>query len=358
MPRHATVTLQFALVLVVVLAGCLGGFGPDTLAQGGERPTASSGPSSTTAVGDSTGSAAEGPDGTAEPSENPWGPEPIVVAIEAPPDRNVVPLVRRGAAFWEANATRYVGYSVDYEVRPDAGNPDLVVRFVDEVIGCERSNHTAGCAPYITSAAQINRPMTVEIKTGLSDASTEQVVAHELGHTLGLGHDDEPQAVMRTGVTLTTLPRPNATERGFPWADSDFTVHIDVDEASDPAAARAQVREALDYYERGAPGMPDNLTFEVVDDPDADLVVHYTPESACTVGSGSCGSSRGPDPDGDGASERYAQFTVTVVGVDTDAVGWHTGYWLAVAFGAEDDEDKPPVFRDASYQDRRSEWWE
>jgi hypothetical protein len=359
MSRHATVIPQLALVLVVVITGCLGGFGPDMLAQGGERPTASSGPSdTTTAVGDSTVSATGEPDGTAEPTANPWGSEPIVVAVEGPPDRDVVPLVRRAAAFWEANATRYVGYSVDYEVRPDAENPDLVVRFVDEVGGCERSNHTAGCAPYITSAAQINRPMTVEIKTGLSDVSTEQVVAHELGHTLGLGHDDEPQTVMRTGVTLTTLPQPNATERGFPWDDSEFTVHIDVDEAPDPAAARAQVREALGYYERGAPGMPDDLTFEIVDDPDADLVVRYVSESTCTVGSGSCGSSRGPDPDGDGASERYAQFTVTVVDIDTDAVGWHTGYWLAVAFGAEGDEDKPPVFREASYQDRRSEWWE
>jgi hypothetical protein len=118
------------------------------------------------------------------------------------------------------------------------------------------------------------------------------------------------------------------------------------------------VRAALGYYERGPPGMPDNLTFELVDDPDADIVVHYASQSACTVGSGSCGSSRGPDPDGDGASERYAQFTVTVVDIDGEAVGWHTGYWLAVAFGAEADADKPPVFRDASYQERRSEWWE
>jgi hypothetical protein len=69
-------------------------------------------------------------------------------------------------------------------------------------------------------------------------------------------------------------------------------------------------------------------------------------------------SSRGPDPDGDGASERYSQFTVTVVGVGTDAVGWHVGYWLAAAFGLEDDAEKPPPFRDASYQERRSEWWE
>lgn len=360
MSRHATRHLHLALVLVVVFAGCLGGFGPDTLAQGGERPGVGSGSSETAttpASGDAAGSGSDGSATAAAPTESPWGTDPIVVAVEAPPGRDVVPLVRRAAAFWEANATRYAGYAVDYEVRPDAPNPDLVVRFVDEIAGCERSDHTAGCAPYITSSAQVNRPVTVEIKSGLSDDSTVQVVSHELGHTLGLGHDDEPQDVMQTGVTLTTLPQPNATERAFPWADSEFTVYIDVDEAPEPAAARRQVREALGYYERGAPGMPDNLTFEVVDDPDADLVVRYASSSACTEGSGSCGSSRGPDPDGDGASERYSQFTVTVVGIDTDAVGWHAGYWLAVAFGADEDADKPPVFRDASYEERRSEWW-
>jgi hypothetical protein len=358
MPRHETVTLQAALVLVVVLAGCVGGFGPDMLAQDGGQHTAESAQTPTATGGDAPATVGDGDGATARPTESPWGTDPVVVAVEGPPGRDVTPLVRRGAAFWEANSTRYVGYSVDYEVRPDAENPDVVVRFVDEITGCERTKHTAGCAPLITSANQINRPVTVEIKTGLSDDSTAQVVAHELGHTLGLGHDDDPQGVMRTGVTLTTLPQPNATDRAFPWNDSEFTVYVDVDEAPNPGAARAQVRTALSYYERGAPGMPDNLTFELVGDPDADIVVHYASQSACTVGSGSCGSSRGPDPDGDGASERYAQFTITVVDIDSEAVGWHTGYWLAVAFGAEADADKPPAFRDASYQERRSEWWE
>lgn len=359
MLRHATHAHHLALVLVVVLAGCLGGVGPDTLAQDGEQPASESGASGvqTTAGGDAV---RDGGDrgSSAALTESPWGSDPIVVAVDGPPGRDVAPLVRQAAAFWEENAERYAGYPVEYEVRPNAANPDLVVRFVDEITGCESTHDTAGCAPYITNAAQVNRPVDVEIKTGLSDESTVQVVSHELGHTLGLGHDDEPQAVMRTGVTLTTLPQPNATERAFPWTDGGLTVYVDVDDAPDPAAARSQVRSALGYYERGAPGMPDNLTFEIVDDPDADIVVRYASESPCTQGTGSCGSSRGPDPDGDGASEYYAQFTVTVVGIDTDAIGWHTGYWLAVAFGAEDDADKPAVFRDASYSERRSEWWE
>jgi hypothetical protein len=346
--------VPLTIVVVVALAGCLGPvFGP-----GGSGAQSGTSPTDATAVRSDVGGAGPTGDGRTAEAENPWGDGPIVVGVESPPGRDVVPLVRTATAYWEANAERYAGYAVDYEVEPDASNPDLVIRFRDEITGCERSNHTAGCAPYITRAGQIRRPVTVEIKTGLSDASTVQVVEHELGHTLGLGHDDEPQAVMRTGVTLTTLPQPNATERGFPWADDEFTVYIDTADAPDPDAARQQVHEALGYYARGAPGAPDNLTFRVVDDPDAELVIRYATASSCTAGAGSCGSSRGPDPDGDGASERYSQFTVTVVGVDTAAVGWHAGYWLAAAFGTEADAEKPPPFRDASYDDRRSEWWE
>jgi hypothetical protein len=350
-------SLVVALLLVVVLAGCLGpSFGSDGLA-GDDRPSSGTSPAATAVDSEpgGDGSAEAGPATT--DGRSPWGSEPIVVAVDGPAGRDVVPLVRTATAYWETNATRFVGYAVEYEVRPDAANPDVVVRFRDEITGCEDSHDTAGCAPYITDAAQIDRPVTVEIKTGLSDDSTVQVVAHELGHTLGLGHDDEPQDVMRTGVTLTTLPQPNATERDFPWADGEFTVYVDVADAPDPAGAREQVREALDYYERDAPTGRE-LTFRVVDDPDAELVVRYADSSACSEGSGSCGSSRGPDPDGDGASERYSQFTVTVVGLDTDAVGWHVGYWLATAFGAETDAERPAPFRDASYEERRSEWWE
>jgi hypothetical protein len=348
-----------ALVLVVVLAGCLGpAFGSNSPSAGPDRPSSGTSPSGATAVERTSGSDDAPPtDHGDDAGANPWGSEPIVVAVEGPPDRDVVPLVRTAAAYWEANDTRYVGYPVDYEVRPDASDPDVVVRFRDVIEGCERNDHTAGCAPYITHSAQIQRPVTVEIKTGLSDASTIQVIEHELGHTLGLGHDDEPQDVMRTGVTLTTLPQPNATERAFPWTDGEFTVYVDVDEAPNPDAARGQVIRALNYYQRGAPGIPDNLTFEVVDDPDAELVIRYAETSSCTEGPGSCGSSRGPDPDGDGASETYAAFVVTIVGIDTEAVGWHAGYWLASAFGTEADAEKPPPFQNASYQDRRSEWW-
>jgi hypothetical protein len=66
----------------------------------------------------------------------------------------------------------------------------------------------------------------------------------------------------------------------------------------------------------------------------------------------------GTDPDGDGALERYTRLEIVVVGLDTEAVGWHVGRWLGVGFGLDADASFPPPLREnATYEDRRSEWW-
>jgi len=298
---------------------------------------------------------------TATPSANPWGSDPVVVAIrnEGGRDRDFASLVREATQFWEANDEQYLGFPVEYEVRPDATDPDLVIAFTDRIPDCGNVTDAVGCAPLFTDARQIDRPETVWVKTGLSDESTVLVTEHELGHTLGLTHDDPPHEVMRARSVLYTEPQPNATERAFPWADGNFTVRIDAANASDPASARTQVDHALTYYEDDPPGMPTNLTFERVGaDADAEILVRFGPTTDCGASSGSCISTYGVDPDGDGAIETYTRVEITLVDLDTDAVGWHVGYWLAHAFGAESDGEKPPPFRDASGRERRSAWWE
>ncbi|KTG08790.1 matrixin [Haloprofundus marisrubri] len=338
------------VALLVVTAGCLG-----SLADGGGSSDAPLPGSSST----STDHESE----TASTGTNPWGDDPIVVAVEnrGEPGREFTPLVRQATSYWEENAREYTGFDVDYRVVPDAENPDLVVEFVDEVPNCDNVTHAAGCAPRITDARQIQRPETVSVRTGLSDESTELVVRHELGHTLGLGHDDEPADVMAASSVLYTEPQPNATERAFPWDDAHFTVYADTESADDPEAAREQIRHAFEYYENGADGsVPANLTFEYVDSPeDADVKVLFEDGSACGDGPGSCAVSSGPDPDGDSAIERYEQLEITLVDLDSAAIGWHVGAWFATyGVGAEDPADKPEPFQDAGYSERRSNWWE
>ncbi|MGQ4554390.1 matrixin [Halobellus sp. GM3] len=355
-----------ALALVLVLSGCAG----PIVDVPGADPTTSRGGVGTTgsAVTDSpmpdapqaTSPAEPSPTPTAAPGrESPWGADPIVVAVAdaAGTGREWTPLVREAAAYWEERAERFAGYPVEYEIRPDASNPDLVVEFVDAVPECDGAADAAGCAPLIEDRRQIDRPETVSVRTGFSDDSTVLVLEHELGHTLGLTHEDAPADVMASRSVLYTEPLPDATERAFPWDDAEFTVYVDAANASDPDAFRRQVRHALTYYEDGPPGMPTNLSFTTVDSAAAEIVVRPVETSPCGGGAASCGRTAGWDPDGDGAIETYSQLRVSLVDLDADAVGWHVGYWMAHGFGAEADAEKPPPFRDASYEEIRSEWW-
>jgi hypothetical protein len=137
-------------------------------------------------------------------------------------------------------------------------------------------------------------------------------------------------------------------------------VYLDASRAHDPDAAREHVQHALDYYADGANGtVPENVSFSLTENRSAaDVVVEFTEDLPCRTGdSGSCGRVQGTDPDGDGALERYDRLRVTLSDIDTEAVGWHVGYWLGYGFGFDEDPEWPEPFRNASYEDRRSEWW-
>ena len=352
--------LAVAAVALVVVAGCVSPTGFDPGTTGVEGGSAAGGDTTGGTPVDSGGGSVDGDaDGsTATPGGNPWGERIVVGLVDGTGnDRDYAPMVREAAAFWEDTAERYAGFPVDYEVDPGAAEPDIVLRFVREVPECDGKTDAAGCAPVITDSRQIDRPEDVYVKSGLSFNSTVLVAKHELGHTLGLGHDDGPADVMAARSVLYTEPRPDAVDRAFPWADGDFTVRIDAENASDPAGAQSQVDHALAYYEDDPPGMPTNLTFTRTD-AEPEIHVRFGPTSDCGASSGSCIATYGTDPDGDGAIETYTRVEITLVGLDTEAVGWHVGYWLAHAFGAEADGEKPPPFRDASGRDRRSAWWE
>lgn len=295
--------------------------------------------------------------------DNHWREETLVVGMETPSNatRDYAPLVREALGYWEQHSEQYAGFPIEYRFEPDAEDPDLVVAFVPTIEDCGNENHTAGCAPVLTAAAQVDRPVRVRVRTTFSDNSTVQVLKHELGHTLGLNHGDEPRAVMAAKSQLTTPPQRDATDRALPWADPELSVYVDYGNVSaeNRDEIRAQVTEALDYYARGAEGyVPENVSFVTTDDRrTADVVVAFPESAACTSGSGSCGSVSGVDPDGDGELERYTRLRISVVGIDPPAVGWHVGYWLGYGFGFRGTSEYPPPFRDASYEERRSEWW-
>ncbi|KTG30616.1 hypothetical protein [Haloferax profundi] len=380
--------LPIFVVLLVVLAGCtapvsLDGDGPavttatDTTTPATATQTTDSTETTptppTTIEPETTTSSSEttAPQTTTAESEavtttyppasgyGPWGSDPVIIEVRAPNDgRDYETLVREATVFWERNDARYLGYEVEYAVSSDVRNPDIILQFSDTIPECSGQADAVGCAPYITDARQIDRPETVYVKTGFGDDSTVEIVEHELGHTLGLAHGDEPADLMNATGILYTLPRTNATEKAFPWDDPEFTVYVNESGAREPDGAREQVGHAFDYFAAGAPGMPDTLSFRYVDDPEAaDIHVSFSETSPCGTGAASCAAVTGYDPDGDGALETYDRFRIVLVDLDTEAVAWHVGYWTAHYLGAEEDADKPDPFQNATYTERRSEWW-
>ena len=366
-----------AVLLCVVVAGCSA---PVSLPSPGEGDVETPGdatppPRTDSTPDDDSGGGGEGSDApnaawddgsTPVPAvDNPYDEGTLTVAIDAAnvsAGRDVRPAVREALDYWEANSRHYAGYAVDYRLLSEdaaQSEADLVVRFVSDISDCGREQHVAGCAPYVTRGP-VKRPVTVRIKTGFDDNSTTLVLEHELGHTLGLGHDDEPSDVMAGATMLTTQPRTDASDREFAWNHSTLSVYVDYAGVEDRRATERQVAAALGYFEDGAAGsVPENVSFVSVDDPDrADVVIRFADDLSCETRRGSCGRVEGYDPDGDRELETYSRLEVTIANLDTDAVAWHVARWVGRGLSLDSDAEYPePLRESASPAERRSEWW-
>ncbi len=131
--------------------------------------------------------------------DNPYDKSTLVVATEGSSGTDHQPAIKDALAYWEGNnSDEYAGYPIKYELAPTAENPDVVIRWVDEIEYCGETTETeiAGCAPIVTESTSTPNRVIVRVETGHSDSATREIIKHEIGHTLGLEHDDEPQDVM------------------------------------------------------------------------------------------------------------------------------------------------------------------
>ncbi|WP_137287806.1 zinc metalloprotease [Halorussus salinisoli] len=294
------------------------------------------------------------------PTENPWRDDTVVVAVEnsASADRNVTRLVAKTLDYWETHDDEYAAYSVDFVLKPDAEDPDVVVSFTEAVQCSGHTEAVAGCAPVLNETYRPTPPETVEIEAGHNDRSTLLTLKHEFGHVLGIRHCHRPLAIMGSNCPGgVDQDRPDATDRPLAWQSSNLTVYVDSSGVSHPV--NDQIDHALTYYERGADGtVPEDLSFTRVDRRSAaDVVVRFG-DSECGANAPSCFSYRGRDVDGDGRLEYYVSSTIVLSPeIDRKAVGWHAGYGLGYLLGAEQQSELPPPFVNAGYGERRSDWW-
>jgi len=301
--------------------------------------------------------------------ENPWGKQTVTVAVrnEVNQSRTLDPLVDQTLAYWNDEGSEYANYNVTFVRATDGRDPDIVVELVGQITECEDedTDSTVGCAPLLDQQDVPEDPARVEVVAGYSNESTETILRHEFGHVLGIEHGEEPMPTMKAISSFRYLSQPDLADRAVPWQNSTLAVHVDVSTlpGHDREDAREQVRHALEYYESGADGaVPSNVSFQRTSNRSAADVRISFPDDAFDCGDerlreGSCGYSWVYDTDTDDAPEYFADYEIRVRGLDTDAIGWHVGYWLSDAMGLGED-GRPAPFVDADYDDRRDEWWE
>lgn len=318
----------------------------------------------------STTTEASGPTtATPEPdiqqADNPWNQDTVRVALERNGHAEIdyERTLRSAIEYWNRN-TRYGEYTVDFFYVADPDDADLHVEIRDSVEECgiENGSDVLGCAPLLVEGTRADVPVTVDIESGYNTESTEGIMIHEFGHILGIRHGEEPQEYMQPAETVYRVDQPNASERAYPWETTEFRFYAATDglPKGEQDATRDQVGHVVDYYEHikdEDDDVPSNISVGWTDTrSEANVVVSFPEDLPDGTDRGSSLSQFGFDPDGDGAIEYYENVSIAVADIDTDARGWHTGYWFGLALGI-DEGDLPAPFQSASYEDRRSDWW-
>lgn len=141
----------------------------------------------------------------ARPDTHPLeGTNAVEIVDRSKGDHDLEALTREALAFWNENAPQYAGFEVDF--RLTANEPDVEIAYVDtreDLRGCREhaSEQVLGCAPLLRTGNRLNRPATVEVvATDRPYGDVLITTKHELGHTLGLDHDDEPAYIMSNRI--------------------------------------------------------------------------------------------------------------------------------------------------------------
>jgi len=301
---------------------------------------------------------------TLRPSDPFFGEPPAVVGINktSSVDRDFTGLVEETLAWWESQPATHKNYSTTFVLRPNATAPDIEVRFVEHIppttCEAEPGDDLLGCAD-VLSGRNFVEDALVRIKTGYTDASTSQTLKHEFGHIHGRQHNQSPMPVMSPTGNGTLLPQPDATDRAFPWQRSNLSYYL-ASRVSDRVGQQyaEQVRHAEEYYKQRADGhVPKNLTLTRIDNRSAADIVIIEESSNATRGDGSIDYIVGRSTDTDPGLEYYTFDKIYLSGLEPNRYGWHVGYWLGFAFGAETIDELPPPF-DEPEEDPRESWWQ
>jgi hypothetical protein len=288
--------------------------------------------------------------GDSDPAENPWGSDTITVAVvdETQFERDWQPLVYDAISYWNDNMSA-IGYEGRFVYTPGT-DADLVIRVVDDIDDCANANDPLGCAPVYTEVGEAvngdwDDEKDIVIVGNLKGGVSADLIKHELGHTLGVGHADYRQwNVMRPRFATPRYDMPNASEIPNPWESQTVTVYYNTttDELGDRHQRRLET--ARKYYNMGASGfLPSNISLIRTRDADAaDIEIRMVN----TVDEGiSRWQYRGFDPDDDDAFEEYDSGIVYIEqSASPRLIIWHAGNGFGRLFGVSNATELPPPF--------------
>lgn len=137
-----------------------------------------------------------------EERNHPFANSTVTVRIDnnSETDHDIEANAREALEFWEVNSQQYVEFEIEFDVVTES-NPDMLIVYADDPSGCENvpefSAQVLGCAPLLRPDSRFERPATARVVAAARPFGKVRITTkHEIGHILGLGHEDEPRSIM------------------------------------------------------------------------------------------------------------------------------------------------------------------